>query len=412
MTAGTDVVTFGCRLNIVESEAIGRHAAAAGLDATTVVNTCAVTAEAARQARQAIRRLRREHPERRIVVTGCGAEVEPDVYRAMPEVNLLVPNRAKTEASTWAALAGPAAETLSGQTRSPAWADAGHTRGFIAVQNGCDHRCTFCVIPFGRGESRSVPADGVVARARTMAEAGIAEIVLTGVDLTAWGADLPGGPTLGRLVKAVLAGVPDLARLRVSSIDCVEADPDVMDAVATEPRFMPHLHLSLQSGSDLILKRMKRRHGRADAVAFCRDLRALRPDMVFGADLIAGFPTETEAMFADSLSLVDECGLTHLHVFPFSPRPGTPAARMPPVPAAVARERAARLRARGDEALRRHLDAQRGRTLPVLMEQGGRGRTADFCAVRVEPRLPAGQFAAVTIAGHDGRELTGHPAAR
>lgn len=407
-----DVVTFGCRLNIVESEAIGRHAAAAGLRSMTVVNTCAVTAEAARQARQAIRRLKREDPGRRIVVTGCGAEVETDTYRAMPEVDLMVPNRAKTEAATWAALAGPGArpdETPGGGL--PAWADAGHTRGFIAVQNGCDHRCTFCVIPFGRGESRSIAADRVLARARAMVESGVAEIVLTGVDITAWGADLPGSPRLGQLIKALLAGVPELARLRVSSIDCIEADPDLMDAVATEPRLMPHLHLSLQSGSDLILKRMKRRHGRADAVAFCRALRALRPDMVLGADLIAGFPTETEAMFEDSLSLVEDCGLTHLHVFPFSSRPGTPAARMPAVPREVVRERAARLRIEGEAALQRHLDAQRGRILPVLMERGGRGRTEDFCAVRVDPPPPAGVLATVTITGHDGRNLTGHAGA-
>jgi threonylcarbamoyladenosine tRNA methylthiotransferase MtaB len=287
--------------------------------------------------------------------------------------------------------------------------DGLHTRGFLEIQNGCDHRCTFCVIPFGRGVSRSIPVDEVIARARQQIESGVPEIVLTGVDITSYGGDLPGQPKLGNLVRRLLRALPDLPRLRLSSIDCIEADPELLEAIATEARLMPHLHLSLQSGADLILKRMKRRHGRADGVAFCRKVRTLRPDMVFGADIITGFPTETEAHFADSLALVEDCGLTHLHVFPYSPRPGTPATRMPQVPRELARERAARLRQAGEAALNRHLDRQVGRQLQLLMERGGKGRAQDFTGVRVTPPPQPGTFADVRITGHDGRDLAGIP---
>ncbi len=395
-----EVVTFGCRLNLGESEAI-RQLAGGGPKGLAVVNTCAVTGEAVRQARQAVRRLKREDPGRPVAITGCAAEVDA-ALRDMPEVDHVVPNRTKTDPAAWAGFASSGAPWMPPPGPS-------HTRGFLAVQNGCDHRCTFCVIPFGRGESRSVAVETVIGRARALVEAGGREVVLTGVDLTSYGADLAGRPTLGRLVRTLLGAVPGLARLRLSSLDCVEADPDLLEAIATEPRLMPHFHLSLQSGADLILKRMKRRHGRADALAFCRAVRALRPEVVFGADLIAGFPTETEADAAATLALVEECGLTHLHVFPYSPRPGTPAARMPPVPGDVARARAARLREAGEAALRRHLSAQVGRTRQLLMERGGRGRAEDFTPVRVEGAPSAGELVDVRVTGHDGRELAGVP---
>ncbi len=399
-TSRVDVLTFGCRLNIVESDAMRAAALAAGHDNLIVVNTCAVTAEASRQARQAIRRAKRSRPGARIVVTGCAAEIAGPRFAAMPEVDELVPNARKSAPETWkrpglAALPRPGAD-----------AARAHTRGFVEIQNGCDHRCTFCVIPFGRGQSRSVAPDLVVASVRQALATGARDIVLTGVDITSYDAD---GLHLGGLVKRLLREAPDLERLRLSSIDCIEADRDLLGVVASEPRFMPHLHLSLQSGSDLILKRMKRRHGRADAIALCRRLRDLRPDMVFGADMIVGFPTETDAHFADTLALAGECGITHLHVFPYSPRPGTPAARMPAIPGDIVKHRAARLRAAGDAALRRHLDAQVGRVLHVLTERGGRGRAEDFTAVRLsdtEPNL----LVEVAIASHDGRELRGSAA--
>ena len=400
-----EIVTFGCRLNIVESDRMRRLAAQAGQTRLTIVNTCAVTAEATRQARQAIRRERRERPDRTIVVTGCAAETDAASFRAMPEVDRLIGNRVKTDPATWGLLGGalpPAA---------PAEVASTHTRGFVEVQNGCDHRCTFCVIPFGRGASRSVPVDAVVERVRAMVGAGLREVVLTGVDITSYGGDLPDRLSLGGLVRAILAGVPVLDRLRLSSLDCIEADPALLQAVADEPRLMPHLHLSLQSGSDLVLKRMKRRHNRAEAIAFCDRLRRARPDIVLGADIITGFPTESEAMFDDSLSLVEACGLTHLHVFPYSARPGTPAARMPQVPRDVARERAGRLRASGERALCRHLDAQVGRRLRVLMERGGKGRSADFTAVRPDHPCRAGDIVDVMITGHDGTTLSGSSAA-
>ena len=408
--ARVEVTTFGCRLNIVESDAMRDLATAAGHDGLTIVNTCAVTAEATRQARQAIRRLKRENPERTIAVTGCAATIERHVFAAMPEVGHIVANPSKTDPAIWAALPGRAApDGLALSSAAPSPGSGGHTRGFLEIQNGCDHRCTFCVIPFGRGASRSIPVADVIARAAALLDTGVREIVLTGVDITSYGGDLDGRPSLGALVLHLLRALPDLPRLRLSSIDCIEADPALLAAIEGEERLMPHLHVSLQSGSDLILKRMKRRHGRQDAVAFCRAVKSLRPGMVLGADIITGFPTETEANFGDSLSLVEACGLTHLHVFPYSPRPNTPAARMPQVPGGVAKERAARLRAAGAAALARHLDGQVGRVLPVLMERGGKGRTPDFSAVRVATAPSAGTIVDVRITGHDGRDLAGVP---
>ncbi|MEH3066119.1 MAG: tRNA (N(6)-L-threonylcarbamoyladenosine(37)-C(2))-methylthiotransferase MtaB [Methylobacterium radiotolerans] len=404
-----ETLTFGCRLNTVESEALRAHAAADGRD-RVVVNTCAVTAEAGRQARKAIRRIARERPGAEIVVTGCGAEVETEAYAAMPEVARLVGNAEKLRPEGWSAAATGPGAVMAARTAEPTRVEAvaGHTRAFVPVQNGCDHRCTFCVIPFGRGVSRSVPEADVIAQVETLVARGGREVVLTGVDLTAYGRDLAGpAPTLGGLVRAILRAVPDLARLRLSSIDSVEADDALLAAIAEEERLMPHLHLSLQAGDDLILKRMKRRHLRADAVRFCETVRRLRPDIVLGADLIAGFPTETEAQFARSLDLVVECGLTHLHVFPYSPRPGTPAARMPPVAPDVIRARAARLREAGAGALRRHLDAQVGRRLTVLAERGGVGRSVDFTAVRLAADEAPGTFHSIAIAGHDGARLIG-----
>lgn len=416
-----DVITFGCRLNASESEAMRARAGALG-DAV-VVNTCAVTAEAVRQARQAIRRAKRERPEARIIVTGCAAQTEPETFAAMAEVDRVVGNGEKLEAKAWeqarAALARAPAFGIEAEEKIAVndvmavregalhfvEGMGGRVRAFVQIQNGCDHRCTFCIIPYGRGNSRSVPMGEAVAQVRRLVENGCREVVLTGVDLTSYGAGLPGAPTLGKLVKAILRHVPELARLRVSSIDSVEADRDLLGAIASEERLMPHLHLSLQAGDDLVLKRMKRRHSRADAVAFCRQVRALRPGVVFGADLIAGFPTETEEMFARSLDLVEDCGLTHLHVFPFSPREGTPAARMPPVPRAVAKERAARLRERGEAALRRHLDSETGARRRVLVETGARGRTEHFTPVRLAAPAAPGDIVEVAIAGHDGREL-------
>ncbi|TXM71860.1 tRNA (N(6)-L-threonylcarbamoyladenosine(37)-C(2))-methylthiotransferase MtaB [Methylobacterium sp. WL69] len=407
-----ETLTFGCRLNTVEAEVIRGHAEPHAGDDLVIVNTCAVTQEAGRQARKAIRRLARDRPGARIVVTGCGAQVETDLYAAMPEVARLVGNDAKTRRETWAPARVPpdraaVDDIMAVRTAAPTRiaALAGHTRAFVPVQNGCDHRCTFCVIPFGRGNSRSVPPADVVDQVRRIVDHGGREVVLTGVDLTAYGRDFSDPSSLGRLTQAILSGVPDLARLRLSSIDSIEADDALMDAIAGAARLMPHLHLSLQAGDDLVLKRMKRRHGRADAIRFCAAVRRLRPEVVFGADLIAGFPTETEAQFARSLDLVAECGLTHLHVFPYSPRPGTPAARMPPVPGDVVRARAARLRAAGAAALDAHLEGQVGRTHRVLTERGGLGRTEGFTPVRLAADAAAGELRDVTIAGHDGKVL-------
>ena len=403
-----DVVTFGCRLNVYESEVIRREASAAGLDNAVVMNTCAVTAEAVRQAKQAIRRVRREKPGARIIVTGCAAQTETKTFADMPQVDRVVGNEEKFDARVWAATDRITVfDIMPVKTMRPHAIDhiEGHTRAFVQVQNGCDHRCTFCVIPFGRGNSRSLPLDDVVAQARRLVANGYREIVLTGVDITSYGADLPGAPRLGALVRRILRNVPDLARLRLSSIDSVEADADLLDALADEPRLMPRLHLSLQAGDDLILKRMKRRHSRGDAVAFCDQVRRLRPDVVFGADIIAGFPTESDEMFARSLDLVDECGLTQLHVFPFSPRPGTPAARMPQIDRSIVKDRARRLREKGGAALRRHLDLEVGARRRVLAESGGLARTEQFMPVRLSARVTPGVILDVTLTGHDGRQL-------
>jgi len=415
-----DVVTFGCRLNAYESEVIRRQAQAAGLADTVVVNTCAVTAEAVRQSRQAIRRLKRERPDARIVVTGCAAQTEPKTFADMPEVALVLGNDEKTSAEAWrqhrdalmresfAAEEKIAVNDIMAVTETTAHLIdglEGRARAFVQVQNGCDHRCTFCIIPYGRGNSRSVPMGEVVAQVRRLCARGYREVVLTGVDLTSYGSNLPGAPKLGTLVKQILKHAPELERLRLSSIDSVEADRDLLDAFANDSRLMPHLHLSLQAGDDLILKRMKRRHLRADAIGFCHQVRRLRPDVVFGGDIIAGFPTESEDMFARSLDLVDECGLTHLHVFPFSPRPNTPAARMPQVARDVVKDRARRLREKGEAALRAHLDAQVGHTRRVLTESHDLGRTEHFTQVRLNTRMAPGVIVDLTMAGHDGRLL-------
>jgi threonylcarbamoyladenosine tRNA methylthiotransferase MtaB len=414
---GVDVVTFGCRLNAAESEVIRREAERAGFADTVVVNTCAVTAEAVRQARQTIRALRRARPQTKIIVTGCAAQTEPQTFSAMPEADQVLGNSEKLDAVAWSNAraafgldAAPKAivndimavkETAAHLVSS----FEGRTRAFVQVQNGCDHRCTFCIIPFGRGNSRSVPMGAVVDDVRGLVANGYSEVVLTGVDITAYGADLPGSPKLGRLVKQILKHVPDLQRLRLSSIDSVEADDDLLDAIAQDVRLMPHLHLSLQSGDDMILKRMKRRHTRGDAIAFCDQVRRLRPDVAFGADLIAGFPTETEQMFQNSLDLVEACGLTHLHVFPFSPRPGTPASRMPQLPREVVKDRAKRLRERGALALKKHLDAEIGATRRVLSESHERGRTEHFIPVKFTAQIEPGKILDLIMTSHDGRQL-------
>ncbi len=424
-----EVVTLGCRLNIFESEAMKRAAHAAGHDDLVIVNTCAVTHEAVRQARQTIRRLKRENPERRILVTGCAAQTEPETFAAMPEVSQILGNDIKLKPDTWETLvprAGAAAfgigdserilvnDIMSVKETAGHLVDGieGHTRAVVQVQNGCDHRCTFCIIPFGRGNSRSVPMGEVVTQVSRLTASGYREIVLTGVDLTSYGADLPGVPGLGNLVKALLDHTPELMRLRLSSIDSIEVDPLLLTLLKEEPRLLPHLHLSLQAGDDLILKRMKRRHNRADAIRFCADLRAARPEFTFGADLIAGFPTETEAMFENSLRLVEDCGLTFLHVFPYSPRPGTPAARMPQLAGPIIKARAARLREAGVAALQRHLDSKIGLEATMLAEHSrhatlGNGRLDDFTPVRFPGHLDAGMLARVRITGHDGAVLHG-----
>jgi len=408
------VESFGCRLNLVESEAMRRLAGAAGGGDLVIVNTCAVTGEAVRQARQTIRRLRRERPAAEIVVTGCAAETETATFAAMPEVSRVVGNAEKLAGTIWGNSSDGRRVAVAGIGTAGAAAliaDAieGHTRAFVQVQTGCDHACTFCIIPLGRGRARSVPVADAVAAIARLVDQGFEDVTLTGVDLTSYGADLAGRPALGDLVAGVLDGVPGLRRLRLSSLDVAEADERLIGLFAGDVRLAPYLHLSLQAGDDLILKRMKRRHSRADAVAFCARLRALRPDIVFGADLITGFPTETEAMFERTLDLVDDCGLTHLHVFPYSPRPGTPAARMPAVAAGVAKARATRLRARGEAALAAHLERQRRRTVEVLSERGGFGRTADFTSVRLGPEVPAGRWLTGRVAGHDGRHLALEP---
>ena len=417
-----EVLTFGCRLNAFESEVVRVEAARAGLVDTVVINSCAVTNEAVAQARQSIRRLKRERPGLRIVVTGCAAQTSPKMFAAMAEVDRVVGNHDKMQAETWldarAALDGEkfgieasekiaVADIMSVREMAPHLLEGfqnGLPRVFVQVQNGCDHRCTFCIIPFGRGNSRSVPMGAVVEQVSTLIERGHAEIVLTGVDLTSYGADLPGAPKLGQLTRQILRHVPELKRLRISSVDSIEVDRDLLGVIANDDRLMPHLHLSLQSGDDLILKRMKRRHSRKEAIGFCAQVRRLRPDIAFGADIIAGFPTETEEMFARSLDLIDECDLTFLHVFPYSPRPGTPAARMPQVASAVIGERAARLRAGGEAALRRRLASEIGATRQILIESPTQGRTEHFLPVAISGGKP-GEVRRLAIASHDGGRL-------
>jgi len=410
--------TLGCRLNAYETEAMKELAGDAGIDNAVIVNTCAVTAEAVRKARQEIRRLRRDNPEARVIVTGCAAQTEPETFRDMAEVDLVIGNTEKMQPATWAGLA----DDFIGETEKVMVDDimsvtetAGHlidgfgtrSRAYVQVQNGCDHRCTFCIIPYGRGNSRSVPAGVVVDQIKRLVDRGYNEVVLTGVDLTSWGADLPGLPRLGDLVMRILKLVPDLPRLRISSIDSIEVDENLMQAIAREPRLMPHLHLSLQHGDDMILKRMKRRHLRDDAIRFAEEARRLRPDMTFGADIIAGFPTETEEMFRNSLKLVEECGLTWLHVFPYSRRPGTPAAKIPnQVNGNLIKDRAARLRAAGAARVRAHLAEQVGRTHKVLLENPRMGRTEQFTEVTFASDQPEGQIVTARITGHSTTQLS------
>ena len=417
MTAAPIFSNHGCRLNAYETEAMKELAASAGVDNAVIINTCAVTSEAVRKARQDIRKLRRDHPDAKLIVTGCAAQTEPETFAKMAEVDVVLGNTEKMNPATWAGLA----PDLIGLTE-PVQVDdimsvtetAGHlidgfgtrSRAYVQVQNGCDHRCTFCIIPYGRGNSRSVPAGVVVDQIKRLVDTGYNEVVLTGVDLTSWGADLPATPKLGDLVMRILKLVPDLPRLRISSIDSIEVDENLLQAIATEPRLMPHLHLSLQHGDDMILKRMKRRHLRDDAINFCLEARKLRPDMTFGADIIAGFPTETDAMFANSLALVADCDLTWLHVFPYSPRPGTPAAKMPAVNGKLIKERAAKLRAAGATQIDLHLAAQTGKTHKILMENARMGRTEQFTEVLFDRDQPESQIVQARITGFAGQQLT------
>ncbi|MFS8111915.1 tRNA (N(6)-L-threonylcarbamoyladenosine(37)-C(2))-methylthiotransferase MtaB [Rhizobium jaguaris] len=413
--SGVEVITFGCRLNTYESEVMRSQAEAAGLNNAILVNTCAVTGEAVRQARQAIRRARRDNPHARIIVTGCAAQTEKQTFAEMAEVDAVLGNEEKLTSASYRSLPdfGVSAEEklrvndiMSVRATAPQMIRHidGHVRAFIQVQNGCDHRCTFCIIPYGRGNSRSVPMGAVVSQARSLVESGYREIVLTGVDATSYGADLPGQPTLGLLAKTLLKQIPEIRRLRLSSIDSIEADQYLMDLIADEARFMPHLHLSLQHGDDMILKRMKRRHSRADAVRFVEDVRRLRPEMSFGADMIAGFPTETEAMFENAVNLAEETGIAHLHVFPYSPRPGTPAARMPQLDRALIKERAARLRLAGQKLHQSHLDTMVGTRQSLLVENNGLAHTENFTLVAA-PGLRPRDLVQVTITGHNGKHL-------
>ena len=408
-----NVLTFGCRLNAYESEVIRHEAAAAGLVDAAIVNTCAVTAEAERQARQAIRRLRRESPDREIIVTGCAAQLRPETFAEMPEVDRVLGNVEKLTRDNYGPQqSGPVnvADIMTVTETAGHLIEGfdGRTRAFLEIQQGCDHRCTFCIIPFARGPNRSVPVERVVAAAQILVAGGYREIVLTGVDITAYGEDMPDRPGLAGLVGALLRDVPELLRLRLSSLDPIEVDCDLRDVIVKEPRLMPHLHLSLQSGDDLVLKRMKRRHLREDAIRLCNDLRRLRPDVVFGADLIAGFPTETDAMFENSLRLIDDCGLTYLHVFPYSARPGTPAARMPQVSKVVRKERSARLRAAGETALNAYLASRVGGTEAALIERCGEGRTEGYARVEIhDSDLQPGAVVSVGITGVSAHRLVG-----
>ena len=416
MSQEPKITTLGCRLNAYESEAMRALAEHANLGDVVLVNTCAVTAEAVRKSRQEIRRLRRENPASKVIVTGCAAQIDPDSFAQMPEVNAVIGNNEKMQAATWSDMAGD----LIGDTEKVKVDDimsvtetAGHlidgfatrARAYVQVQNGCDHRCTFCIIPFGRGNSRSVPAGVVIDQIKRLVNKGYNEVVLTGVDLTSWGADLPSAPKLGDLVMRILKLVPDLPRLRISSIDSIEVDENLLTAIATEPRLMPHLHLSLQHGDDLILKRMKRRHLRDDAIAFCETARKLRPNITFGADIIAGFPTETEAHFANSLKLVEECDLTWLHVFPYSSREGTPAAKMPAVKGPDIKHRAAKLRALGSQKVAAHLKAQYGKTHAILMENPSMGRTEQFTEVVFSTPQAEGCIISAKIIGMRNQQL-------
>jgi len=407
---GNEIITFGCRLNAFESEVIRRAATAAGLAGAVIVNTCAVTAEAERQARQAIRRARRRHPEAPIIVTGCAAELAPERYAQMPEVDRLLDNRAKLLASSYGI---PTAASPDLEATAAHLIDGfeGRARAFLQVQQGCDHRCTFCIIPYARGPSRSVPIGDIAEQARRFVAAGYSEVVLTGVDLTAYGADLPGRPSLGQMVRRLLAAVPELRRLRLSSLDPAEIDAELWRLLAEERRLMPHLHLSLQAGDDLILKRMKRRHSRAQAIAVARRAHMLRPEVALGADLIAGFPTETEEMFRRSLDLVAECGLAFVHVFPYSARPGTPAARMPRLPDPLVKERAARLRSAGQAALAAELASRVGSETDVLIEADGRGRAEFYAAVRFAASGAAGSIRRMRLVDSSGGSLVGVPIA-
>jgi threonylcarbamoyladenosine tRNA methylthiotransferase MtaB len=409
------VISLGCRLNGFESEVMRQHASTAGLSNAAIVNTCAVTGEAVRQAAQTIRKLAREDPALRIIVTGCAAQIEPARFSAMPEVAAVVGNAEKMQLRTFQGLATGDSERVQvndiSSVRETAHAMlegfGSKARAYVQVQNGCDHRCTFCVIPYGRGPSRSVPAGEVVAQCRRLAELGYPEVVLTGVDITAYGADLPGAMSLGRLVRQILRWVPELKRLRLSSIDQIEVDRHLLDAIALEDRLMPHLHLSLQAGDDLVLKRMKRRHRRKDAIEFCAAVRRLRPEVAFGADLIAGFPTEAPDMFANTLALIEDCGLCYLHVFPFSPRPGTPAARMPQVAPRLVKERAAQLRQRGQDALASYLARQQGRECEVVIERPGLGRTRAFAQLELATDAPPGSLLWARVTASDGKRLQG-----
>ncbi len=413
--SGVEVITFGCRLNTYESEVMRAEAEKAGLNNAILVNTCAVTGEAVRQARQAIRRARRDNPEARIIVTGCAAQTEKETFAEMTEVDAVLGNEEKLKSANYRSLPdfGVSAEEklrvndiMSVKATAPQMVKHidGHVRAFIQVQNGCDHRCTFCIIPYGRGNSRSVPMGSVVDQARKLVESGYREIVLTGVDATSYGADLPGEPTLGLMAKTLLKQVPDIRRLRLSSIDSIEADRHLLDLIADEARFMPHLHLSLQHGDDMILKRMKRRHSAADALAFVNEVRRLRPEISIGADMIAGFPTETEEMFTNAVRLADEARIAHLHVFPYSPRPGTPAARMPQLDRALVKERAARLRATGHRLHQSHLDGMVGTRQWLLVENNGLAHTENFTLVAA-PGLTPRALVKVDIIGHSGKHL-------
>ena len=410
--------TFGCRLNAYETEAMKELSEQAGLDGAVVVNTCAVTAEAVRSSKQRIRKLRRENPNAKLIVTGCAAQTEPETYAQMDEVDLVMGNTEKMQADTWNTLAkGPdfigEVEKIQVDDIMSVTETASHlidgfgtrARAYVQVQNGCDHRCTFCIIPFGRGNSRSVAAGVVVEQIKRLVGKGYNEVVLTGVDMTSWGADLPMQPKLGDLVQRILRLVPDLPRLRISSIDSIEADPALIDAIASERRLMPHLHLSLQAGDNMILKRMKRRHSRDDAITFCEDMRKARPDIVYGADIIAGFPTETDAMFENSLRLIEDCKLTWLHIFPYSARTGTPAAKMPQMDRGIIKERAARLRVAGEIAVAMHLDAQVGKSHNVLMENARMGRTEGFTEVSFDCDQPIGNIVKTTISGRNDMQL-------